>query len=164
MDHPSLRRCRDSEPEHAPTDDTLISCALPNIPGLGKNDVPPRKTDKISLYFDADVSASLQWTARSFVNESGHDPAGNPNTDTRTVTAPQGFGNLSSNQAISFAAPGATVDLRTLLGNSRLEFTTPAGTPPFQARFAPQDDHGLRRSSIASRFSSPRPCSPAAPD
>ena len=126
-----------ANPNTTRTDDTLVSCVLPNIPGLGKNDVPPRPSDVISLYFDADVSASLQWTARAFVNESGHDPAENPNTDVRTVTAPQLFGDLTTNQVISFGAPGATVDLGTLpLGKSRLEFTTPAGTPPFQARFA----------------------------
>jgi hypothetical protein len=126
-----------ANPRTSRTDDTLVSCAFPNIQGLGKNDVAPRKTDTISLFFDADVSADLQWIVDAFANESGNDPANVPNTDVRHLEPFQGFGDLTLNQAISFGAPGATVELGTLpLGNSRLEFTAPAGTPPFQARFA----------------------------
>ena len=41
------------------------------------SDVAPRTTDKISLFFNADVGAdeTLQWIVNAFANESGNDPA-----------------------------------------------------------------------------------------
>lgn len=120
--------------------DKLISCAFANLRGIGGTGTPPIPSEKLSLYFDVDVTAGLTWHADAFLNEAGHDPAKVPNTDVRFVDASQGFDdNAADNQAISFGAPGATVELGSLsLGSSKLGFTVPANPniTPFQARFA----------------------------